>query len=69
MVNSDDWVEYKKLIMARLDDVSDLEKEVIDIKIQLAVLTAKVLLMSGGAALVVSGLVTGIINHFLTKGP
>lgn len=68
MVNSDDWVEYKKLIMSRLDDVAELERDITNLKIQLAVLTTKVLLITGGVALVVSGVVTGIINHILTKG-
>jgi hypothetical protein len=68
MVNSDDWVEYKQLIMSRLDDIAELEKDIIDLKIKLAVLTTKILLLTGGVAMVISGLVTGLINHFLSKG-
>lgn len=68
MVNSDDWNEYKHLIMSRLDDISELEKEVVDIKIKLAVLTSKVVLITTGVAIIISGLFTGIVNHFLTKG-
>lgn len=65
MVNSDDWIEYRKLILDRLDDMDKVEEDIVTIKIQLAVLTTKVVVITASIALGTSALVTAIINNFV----
>jgi hypothetical protein len=52
--SSDDWIEYRKHIMARLDDLKALENTVKDMQTQMAVLKVYTTLISSGIALVFS---------------
>jgi len=52
--SSDDWIEYRKHIMARLDDLKALENTVKDMQTQMAVLKVYTTLISSGIAFVFS---------------
>lgn len=65
MVHSDDWIEYKKLILDRLNDLSKLEEEMVSIKVQLAVLSTKVVVITASVAVGMSAIVSAIMNHFI----
>jgi hypothetical protein len=68
MVNSDDWIEYKNLIMKRLDDVTKLEEDIVTIKVQMAVLTTKVVLITASVALGTSAMITALTNYMIKGG-
>lgn len=68
MVHSDDWVEYKNLIMERLDDLKRIEDEIVALKVQLAVLSTKVVLITTGVALGTSVIFSVVLNYFIKGG-
>lgn len=68
MVHSDDWIEYKNLILERLDEIEKIEKDVVILKIQLAILTTKVVIITTSVAIGTSAVVAAIANNFFIKG-
>jgi len=59
---NDDWTDYKKLILKRLDDLEEVEKEVRNLKISLATMRAQAALIAAGVVIVLSHFVPMIFG-------
>jgi hypothetical protein len=67
-MSPNDWIEYKNLIMSRLDDIDKLEEEIVTIRVQLAILTTKLVLITASVSLGTSAVATAVITHLLKGG-
>jgi hypothetical protein len=62
--SSDDWIEYRKHIMIRLDDLKALENTVNEMKVQMAILKVYATFFSAGVAFIFSVGVPFILRLF-----
>jgi prefoldin subunit 5 len=66
MENSNDWVEYKKFIIASIDElkarVDKVEHMIAELRTTVAILNTKLMVASAGTSILVSAIVGYIVN-------